>query len=559
MSQTLDWKENRPTTPTRSHEVTNPSLSPLHPATRNHSNINSPDHSKYPQPLPISPQMLKSSILKPLHPGSPKQVGKLPRSPSMEALDVEIQLKKILDSQSSLKSTVTLMNSSVKQTQIDLESLVQRSTNNNSHLKDLLQNVTTAANKAIGITEETLQSIITKATYDLLGALLKDEKADTLHESILSKLDSIVLNSKAESKEIASLLAKTLDELSHDKSTESALISLSEQIQSLQQQYTSLNEQIESQSKEIRALLEESKSNVSDDVFLKKLEIVESHSSTMTDGFSKMHSLIEKELKGSSVSSEQVMVLLFKLENVLIQQGDSIRLLADKESVSNAANDLKADLDGKSQQVLDGIQKLSLEFQESISLMNMNDSVKDLLDAHKTDIQCQLNNTLETLGNEFSKRMITEKELEIKLRDQEIAQLKKRLEDQEEKIQLSESIKELTRREVALEIKIEALENSYTAKYKELKDLAEEHHALNEKINQINKDKLKTMIASASVLVQSGPDRPESTTKSSGPRVFSTNSYLNNDKLLNTTKTKKSYNLTESDLVEHTDEHDMSF
>lgn len=566
MSDDLQWKENHPTTPMRSgngegSSSPSPSPSPLQNSTRNHSNLTVSSHAKNIPPLPISPQMLKSTISKPINSTSPRQVGKLSFPAYLEVGDVEIQLKKIIDSQASLKSTISLINNAVKQTQMDLGSLIHRSTNNNSRLKDLLENVTTAANNTTGLSEEIVQNIITRALENFKITQYNDIKLTQIEESINSKLSSISDEHNANNEQVISSLSKNLDShkaYASKNFIEEGFSNVNALSQSLHQAVQSLESELKLEVRRITEKLEDPKQDGLHEHILKKLETSTTGNLDIADKVDNLTGKLEGISEKSIGSNDNLTKVIADLKDKVKNHIESVKTFIERDQISQKVGDISEKLDHQENTITIEIDKLSKLLIESLSIIKELESNKDSLTDSLQKFQTQLDEQGSFLRDNLIDSALTNKDLELQVKDKEIAELKKRLEDQTKISHTSESIEELLKKRTALEIKMDSLEKSYLKRYEDFRLLASEHQLLNDKINQTNIEKLKSIYASAT-LFNKNFEKQQDSYKNSGTRVLSTNSYLNRERLPGSIKTKKTYVLTENNLKEDVGDQDTSF
>lgn len=501
------------------------------------------DPMRNPPPLPVSPQMLKIKNTNVSRSTSP---GKLAFT-QVDNGEVEYQLKRLVESQSSLKKTILNIENSVKTTQIDLENLVSRSTNNNSHLKDLLQNV--SGSNVNSLTEDKIEKVF----QDSISPILKDlSNLNESHKELTNKSNG--------SKHIE----KIIESKSHELNANISKLLSSNQLDSIHEKLDSNKDSFE---------------NIKDSSN-KSLELINS--------FDKKFNDLNISLDKSNEFENDIQSKLSKIENV-------IELIDSRVNESLNKEDNNREYDNKEIINDDYLKESSKNIIESIS-QNFHDKINDNNNKvasfqqnlneqfikHDSRIESILNNINEKFDNTDNKielisnlinekfinnenkidslkielisitetEQIKSKNLELELKDKEIEELKRKLEEQSSKQEINESINELITKKVQLETRFELLNEAYDKRYKEFQQLYNDHNELITQMSNINIDKLATIVGSATLSKYSSNDINSSPKKQNSKRVLSTNSYLTNVNI-GTPKTVKKY---EMDLVETSEE-----
>lgn len=478
----------------------------LTPTKQNKQQNSGWDPTKHPPPLPLSPQMLRINQSKP----SPNNSipGKLQLTSGAAPIDIselEFQLTKVIDSQASLKNLVMNVSSSVKQTQLELESLVSRSTNNNSHLKDLISHVNESFNKKSK--EDEFFNDINKNLNILINH--KDE--------VLDKFKDLGKNN-----EISSFLEK---------------------------QDTLLLENFEKLNKEIKSNSESIDSNIAEKItssnelildYIKKIDLLikfnELQTTTNTRIEDKLKSLtgidfqlIDKHLSGLTDKNELINNEISKFKDEHLLKINELNALV---SNLNFNEDFNKILNSNNQ--LQQINGISEKLNQIITKQDTNTTdIKHLIETNAT------NNTELAAKDEI-----------IKAQELKITELTNKINELSElkaKQDISESITQLEITKAKIEARIESLDEIYAIKYNQFKELFENYDNINRKINELNFEKYKSIYGATKIASvnpnkafdnnknndHNGDDNvsrslplPKNTNSEKKSRVLSTNSYL---------------------------------
>lgn len=575
-------KENLdPSTPPRSPLKANRSGSP----SQHKSMWDSGDPNRNPPPLPVSPQMIRISPNKNKN-LSPSSVGKLQFAP-IDNLDIEHQLKRIIDSQSTLRSIIVSVDTSVKQTQLDLENLVERSSNNNSHLKDLVQNVKSSLNpdeKSVS-KDESLLEAISKALAPLRE---HTERSVATEDQIIQKLDSLESNVKnsilsGSDSEVVwqgfkSSLAEIALKIDNFKS------SSSERANELSSLKETLSKTNEDSAANVNASIEESKASVIE-TLVKVENTIKGYDLKMHfDDISNRQAEILKQLEGSKLQTTEGLDAQFvslkssheMLKKELIETfkgsqdeqskhvTDIVSLVKSLQSNSELPKTLEESLSNVTESYSNIPKIINQEFSKFQETITENHRISetisqkfesDLMEKLKA-FESKADQLKEELTGSNKNKELTDKEIEnrdllIQLKDKEITELKSQLEDAKKKSELKESIIELTQTKTQLESKYELLNQAYSQRYKEFEELSTDYDALQLKLSNLSLDRLRSILGSATIMKISNDntvhEKNESPRKNVlGSRIMSTNSYLNTDQTQLTPKSKKKYEFDSS-------------
>lgn len=575
-------KENLdPSTPPRSPLKAGRSGSPI----QYKSMWDSGDPSRNPPPLPVSPQMVRISPSKNKN-LSPNSVGKL-QFASIDNSEVEHQLKRIIDSQASLRNIIIGVDTSVKQTQLDLENLVERSSNNNSHLKDLVQNVKSSVSTPDQniLSKEVIQEVMSEALVPLKH---NTDSTDALKKDIIKKID--LLDSKVNGEETPA--SKSLKEL---KDHIQSLSSLVHHIKSQNSDYTSLiktlGEKLSNNennfTESIKALTEESKreilnsiSTIGDsiqgfapkdffDQSLKKsneiLKFLEGQNSTKSEtleaqfhGLQSSHKALTKDLKETLNNSQDKHTNHISELITLINSSEeeSSRSKLSEESITDKILNSNAELSKELQQEFVKLHDLASNNHEIILESLKDDISKKLLalESKTETLEKGINDSEES--KKHINKEIENRDLQIQLKDKEIAELKAQLDERTKKEEINESVIELSQTKAKLESKYDQLVQSYRERYSEFKELSGDYDALQLKLSNLSLEKMKNVLGAATLMKMSNEninssDKVESPKKNVlGSRVLSTNSYLNTNQLQLTPKKKYEFETTSEEFEE---------
>jgi len=569
-------KENvDPHTPPRSPLKVSKTGSPSHK-----SMWDSGDPNRNPPPLPVSPQMIRIQPNKNKN-LSPNSVGKL-QFATLDNSEIEHQLKRIIDAQSNLRNIVIGVDTSVKQTQLDLESLVERSSNNNSHLKDLVSNVKSSVKKeSPSVTPEHIHETITKAITPIQE---HNDASEQLKRAIVDRLDS--LNSKVSDPRNAN------DEVLKD--LKSSVEDLSEKLKGikfLHTEHTSLLKGLEenvsaqlNENKKLDVSIKESKESVIESVSkiedtiqtlgFKKfvedhdskhdavLKQLESSRSITPDSFKKhiaevksSHESLSKNLIDNFTSSHEKHSNHINeiIELMKANQEDSPKLHRFEENLNESLKKSHAELSDSLQKLLNKLLTQSVENSKLTESLNttLNSELRSLLSNIETKTE-ELTKRLENPSKDTQmQKEIENKDLTIQLKDNRIAELESELKELLKAKKLEEDIYKLSETKAKLETSCEHLNQTYTHRYSELKELSNDYDSLQQKLSNISLDKMKNILGSATVMkianeTNSLSEKVESPRKSVlANRVLSTNSYLNTNHIQLTPNSKKKYDLAD--------------
>lgn len=530
------------------------------------------DPNRNPPPLPVSPQMIRINPNKNIS-ASPSSVGKL-QFATIDNSEVEHQLKRIIDAQANLRSIVVGVDTSVKQTQLDLENLVERSSNNNSHLKDLVSNVKSSVSaEQPTLSEEKVKSIITEAlesfgehtrSFDILQKDVSD-RIESL-KSNLSEPNESYISLLEELKLSLAELTQQMDQIKSSHHEHSQLLTgLDKKLNSKDIDSGKLHSSIEDSNKSVTEHLVKIENTLSSlglqgfyEKSLEKQETIlsklESRSSDKLDknindikssneSFTKEISEAISRSKESHTSHlAEVISLVAALQGKLDASAGSHDKVIERVSENHSTI---------SKHLSDEIDKLRYTLKEdSEKFDHSNASFKEEILKKLEELSLTFANIQKKMESKGEKESVSKdlenRDLTIQLRDKEILELKSQLEIAAKKNKVQEDIDDLTHRHAKLESKYEQLNDSYVKRFNELKELSGDYDSLQQKITNMNIEKMKTIHGAAAFTRishdQSPTQRNETPRKSVlSNRVLSTNSYLNSNQLNVTPKSKKKY------------------
>ncbi|CDR41116.1 CYFA0S06e01992g1_1 [Cyberlindnera fabianii] len=520
------------------------------------------DPMRNPPPLPLSPQMLKTASGKNKHASPSSPIGKL-QFTAVDTTEIEYQLHRIIDSQSALKSLLQGIDTSVKHTQLDLDNLNQRSANNNSHLKNLLENVptgsTTSSADDVQHSIQQLQEALNK----------KMEDFDSIKEEITAALSALSTdNTKRDDtamlKELGGL-KELLSSMPMDQHKD-LLDQISRGMKDQYDNHSTLKDAVSKGHAEVHTSLQD---------VLKAVEglSLHDHIKSLRDG---QHA-VEKSLKdqhallsdkSSTVALDNIVTSLDSLKQELVSARDSVqqksnndsaaaelitKVEALEETIGRTMTEHRAKLKDDVAAKLVEIEALHKDTSEKSSGLEKmtRESTENM--SEKLDSVCAslatLSASMETRADEKVTLEVEKMSVQLSLKDKEIAELKAQLEQEKQKSSISSDILELTERKAKLEAKLEGLEDVYKSRYADIKLLAKEHEELTTKLLDFNSDRLKS-IAGAAAFTQVTLDESKiessryKKTGATGNRVLSTNSYLTNRRSTLSPKAPKTYDLS---------------
>lgn len=564
--ENLDPNVTPPRSPLKSIRTGSPSQN------KSKSMWDSGDPNRNPPPLPVSPQMIRINPNK-NKPASPSSVGKL-QFATIDNSEVEHQLKRIIDAQANLRSIVVGVDTSVKQTQLDLENLVERSSNNNSHLKDLVSNVkASVSGDQPTLSEEKVKAIIKEA----LNSINEHTRSfDAAQKDIVAKIDSlkVKLGEPNESytnllQEINASVSEMAQEINSIKSSHGEhsqlLTSLDSKFKSRDIDTGKLHSSLEGSNKSVSEHLTKIESIIADlglqNFYEKSLEKHESilnkldsnSKDSLDKDISEIKSLNEnftKEIQ-ESISKAQDGHTNRLAEITTLVTALQSKLAGSEENQDKVVNALSENHTTISTQLSEEIEKLKSALNESSERFDTSSA------SHKEDILkkldelslslVDLHTKLETKTEDKSVlKDLENKDLEIQLKDKEIVELKSQLEEAQKKIKIEEDIADITYRKAKLESRYEQLNETYLKRFQEFKELSGDYDSLQQKITNINIEKMKTIHGAAAfsrISYDQSPTQQTETPRKNvlSTRVLSTNSYLNSNQLNVTPKSKKKY------------------
>jgi chromosome segregation ATPase len=467
------------------------------------------DPLRNPPPLPVSPQMLKIKNTNISRSGSP---GKLSFVQS-DNIEIDYQLKKVLESQTSLKKIIQGIDNSVKHTQLDLDSLVSRSSNNNSHLKDLLQNVMAANGSTL--TEDKIRTLLNDLEKSVSDNLVSLEKAtNTLADSISvmkdEKLQGSVELKNDEIHQKLSNLARSIE----DKS-----------------QFDTLSQNIEEQKRVSTAVQE---------ALNESLNLIKSVSAEVDEKFNSLG--IDSHFDQSNKNQRELLMELAKLTN---NRNNILKLEEIEKAIKSNDEKLLQSQDVQKSVISEKLHETSNNIIASFS-KTINDSFSTN-ESNLSRLQSEISASVEAKYQ----TEINSKNLELQIKDKKIEELERQLAEQAAKQEISESLVELVTKNAKLETRYESLNEAYARRYKEFQQLYSDHNELITIVSNTNMDKLTTIIGTATISNYAPSTTTSPRKQAVSNRVMSTNSYLNHTNL-GTPKGVKTYDL---DPVESDDAH----
>ncbi|KAH3666431.1 hypothetical protein WICMUC_005699 [Wickerhamomyces mucosus] len=517
------------------------------------------DPMRNPPPLPLSPQMLRINNSNSKS-GSPTPIGKLQFANS-DSSDVEAQLKKILDTQMSLKSFYSSINSSVKQTQLDLENLVDRSSNNNSHLKDLLQSVSTATTTRVttikdhtAVTKEEISEIISSG---LVPILKKYEELDRIQEfqQKLENFEASLVSKEASLKEgIEDLLSKV------------SKMPSGKELREIFSEQNKTHSQVTAAFADLKLLSEISTKDWGSKIeasIIKQINVIQ-------EDIQKNNSRLESNTKSNFLSLKVQMEQLVKVHDSLnASQAPSLNLPNIVEDIKEQEKVLVEGIRRLEQIILESrksydasinnfqsVSKKISQIQEKISSTNDETKIEGLVKSLHSAVENNYLQIQESIETKFISDELEKRDLLLQLKDNEIEGLKEKLRLRSEQEELSKDIIDLNKQKYKLELQLESLNEAYFKRLSEFKGLAEEHQNLNKQILESSTEKLKAIYGST--LVLNNPTTSLDPKKSSSSnRVFSTNSYLGNPKGNSSNKVRKKYQFSEDISEDNSDKENI--
>jgi hypothetical protein len=531
------------------------------------------DPMRNPPPLPLSPQMLRSTKNSPTKASNGSPIGKFHLSP-VDTGEIEFQLQKLVESQGSIKGLLQSIDKSVKHTQIDLESLNDRSSNNNSRLKDLLESVASSSDSENQIMQEKIHEIFTKSLEPVTDKL---SGIENIKSEIISKLLELHNNLSDKPDKMIQELSAVKDQLSAVASN----LSSREDIEQLKEAMQNLNHDefkgvITGNQEEVKATLKGLLRAVQDLETGKIIESMkESHKSHKS-----LHSKVES-IQGALENTESTHALQEFLTQKLndlsqcilaVQQENSSKDIEDllnkldrntdvetiKKFMSHELSNLIPDLSSHIETVLGqfllsnttliGEKTFSIE----VALQKMNALVESKQDEVLQSIGDVSSNAVSSIA-ESLKISLEKKDLELSLKDKEITDLKEQISEMQAKSSIQESVLELSLQHTKLTTRLECLKETYSNRYNDLKQLNKEYEEISEKLLKVSTDKLQSIMNASKFSNLPGEEqyRPM---KPVGTRVLSTNSYLMNTNTLLKPRSQKSYQLQSVEANDSSDE-----
>lgn len=540
--------------PTR-HKETAASL--LSPVQKNMWDSNDP--MRNPPPLPLSPKMLRSAKSSPSKPhnGSP---GRFQLS-NVDTSEIEYQVKKLTESQASMKYLLQSIDTSVKTTQLDLESLNERSSNNNTRLKDLLQTVASSAHVETDVTQEKIHEIFSKSFGPVSEKL---GKIETMKSEILSKLVEIEDRPSPTEENILSKLIEVKEQIFHAMQNQPSIDDVNRIHESIKGIASGdKSSDITKNQQEIQTLL------ASIQVSLTKLmnqdikEILVSHQEQLESRVRSIHETVQAstvQQDQTDISGERLTQLMDTMKQFQDTMNDKLETiskdLVQNEILEHMKTELQTSLNAFRSTVerqLEGVSGNQYTAQAGDLLNEKTVSLGEKLIhlEHLTKNECntlassitELKEKSSSIIDESTRIILEKKDLELELKDSRIRELTAKLEELQSKESLQESIGELHSTRGKLESKLERLNEIYDARYNDLKQMTNEYERVSEKFMSLNIEKLQSIMNTTTFANFSNEDTVLSKSAQNGNRVLSTNSYLMNVNACTTPNTKKSYNL----------------
>ncbi|CCH43974.1 Laminin subunit beta-4 [Wickerhamomyces ciferrii] len=545
------------------------------------------DPRRNPPPLPASPQMIRITGNKNKNNLSPNSVGKLQFATIPDNTEIEHQLERIINGQSNLRSLVVGVDTSVKQTQLDLESLVERSSNNNTHLKDLVQNVKSTL-PVVG-EKSNNNDKVEKLVSDALESIQAQHKKHLEHNGgIIEKLDHLKLkledDSQSKNEEFTKELHTNIDALTKTleliKSYQSDQLKIVQGLESRLERGPDVNK--------LNLSIDSLKDTLIDSVNKIETRIQESpvaelvkEGAQRTDDLSKelkdlkfpSMDQLEKDVKDlKSDNSKIVDSLQEKIEE--INKLHSVKFAEIQESQKSLNIDttqfkefeysiIKKLTDNSTQsfeKLLEQIQ--STHDQMSTNYKGIDTSTSFLKEAFQKSLE-NYDTKHNELKQHFESKSLSEKEsqiqenqkLQLELKDKEISELISKLETEKSKNETQSELLDLTKQKVKVETQLEALNKAYIQRFNEFKELTSDYEEFQSKLSNLNLNKIKNIYGAAAITKlaneQPSPSKANSPRKNPlSTRVMSTNSYLNTNEGNLTPRSKKKYEFDTLDQFE---------
>jgi chromosome segregation ATPase len=530
------------------------------------------DPMRNPPPLPLSPQMLRSTKNSPTKASNGSPIGKFHLSP-VDAGEIEFQLQKLVESQGSIKGLLQSIDTSVKHTQIDLESLNDRSSNNNSRLKDLLESVASSSDSENQIMQEKIHEIFTKSLEPVTNKL---SGIDNIRSEIISKLLELHNNPSEEPDKVIQELSAVKDQLSALASNQSSR----EDIKQLKEAIKDMNHDelrgvITANQEEVKATLKGLLRAVEDFDTRKIIESMKESHESHESLHSKVESIQEalENTRSTQVLQEFLTQKLNDLSQCMeVQQESSNKNIENllnkldrntdvepiKKFMSHELSNLIPDLSSHIETVLGQFllsNKTLVEEKTSgieVALQKMKTLVESKQDELLQSIGDVNSNIVSSIGENL-KITLEKKDLELSLKDKEIADLKEQISEMQAKLSIQESILELSQQHTKLTTRLECLKETYSNRYNDLKQLNKEYEEISEKLLKVSTDKLQSIMNASKFSNLSGEEQ-YIPMKPVGTRVLSTNSYLMNTNTLLKSRSQKSYQLQYVEANDNSDE-----